>query len=549
MRRELVVIFLLLLISYPAVKALLQHGGYTSHDLTHHVVRQIDMDRLLSEGQFPPRWSGQLNNGYGYPTFLFNYPLPALVGEVFHKAGFNFLYSVKSVLFLSMILSILGMYLFLRSYLDSKLAAFLGAVFYLYAPHRFLNVYVAAALGSALGGAILPFVFWSLVMIKKTDKSIWVFMGSLFFALLVTAHNITILIFSIPILAFASLLVWESKKKRKLFEKYLLMFLLGIGLSAWFWLPAVWEKQYIRFDQIFGSFYENQFPNPQQLIRSAWGYGLSHPEKPEPGDMAYQIGMIHLLAVVFLILGVIALKKIRIVGTYAITFFSLSILLILKISQPLWQYLPLLYLVQFPLRFSSLSVFTASLAAALLVKYFPYSKIIFIFLFILVIYANRNHWNINQVIDPGEEYYLEKKTTTATFDEHLPKWGRRMEAQPVSKLEFIEGQGKLEILQEKSAQILAHVEASASSKIRLNQFYFPGWTIKIDGKKTRFNYLTDGESYGMPSFDIDKGKHIVLAEFKNTTNRNIADTVSMLTFLGWIGVLMIYFYTDIRRVK
>ncbi|MBI2334647.1 hypothetical protein HYU96_02500 [Candidatus Daviesbacteria bacterium] len=147
---SVLVYLLLLLLTFPAVRALFAPGGFTSHDLTHHVIRQISMDKLLSEGQFPPRWSGELNNGYGYPVFLFNYPLPAMVGEVFHKLGLGYVDSVKAVLLSSMLISVIGMYLFLYALLGSKLAAFLGAMFYLYAPLRFLNVYVSAAVGSAL---------------------------------------------------------------------------------------------------------------------------------------------------------------------------------------------------------------------------------------------------------------------------------------------------------------------------------------------------------------------------------------------------------------
>ena len=89
------------------------------------------MDKLLSEGQFPPRWSGDLAFGYGYPLFIFNYPLPPLIGEVFHMSGLNFLDSVKAVFFLSLITSTVGMYLFLKSLFNSKLAAILGSLFYL----------------------------------------------------------------------------------------------------------------------------------------------------------------------------------------------------------------------------------------------------------------------------------------------------------------------------------------------------------------------------------------------------------------------------------
>src|SRR3989338_11574751 len=114
MKKDLLVILLLILLSTLASKSLFIPGAFTSHDLTHHVVRQISMDKILSEGQFPPRWSGDLNNGYGYPVFLFNYPLPAMLGEVFHKAGLGFVDSVKAVLFTSIILSVVGMYLFLK---------------------------------------------------------------------------------------------------------------------------------------------------------------------------------------------------------------------------------------------------------------------------------------------------------------------------------------------------------------------------------------------------------------------------------------------------
>src|SRR3989344_6782078 len=149
MKKELLVIILLLLFTFPAVKSLFQEGAYTSHDLTHHVVRQIDMHRLLSEGQFPPRWSGDLAFGYGYPLFIFNYPLPPLIGEVFHKTGLNFLDSVKAVFFLSLITSTVGMYLFLKSLFNSKLAAILGSLFYLYAPIHIITVYVSGSPGAS----------------------------------------------------------------------------------------------------------------------------------------------------------------------------------------------------------------------------------------------------------------------------------------------------------------------------------------------------------------------------------------------------------------
>ena len=526
MKKEILIILLLLLVSIPAVKSLFIPGGFTSHDLTHHIIRQIDMDRLFSEGQFPPRWSGELNNGYGYPVFLFNYPLPALLGELFHKLGFNFLYSVKAVLFSSVILSVLGMYLFLRSYLGSNLAAFLGAMFYLYAPIRFLNVYVSASVGSALALGILPFVFWAL---KKGN----VLAGSIFLAFLILSHNVTALIFAPVLLVFGFFL---AKKVRKT----IIIFLLGLGLSAWFWLPAILEKQYIRFDEIYLGFYKDQFISLWQLLRSPWGYGLSHPQNPEPGDMSYQLGLVHILVMIFLTAAIFIFRKIRKIGLFILFFFILSLFLMNKISKPFWDFVPFMPMIQFPLRFSAISVFMASIGAALLVKYLPFKKLLSLGLLLLVIYANRNHWNINQVFDPGENYYLSLKTTSASFNEHLPKWGRVMEKGSPAKLEFVEGEGpstSLRIFKDQSAKVLAVFEATAAAKLRFNQFYFPGWEIKIDDKKADFNYLIDGESYGLSVFDIDPGLHQVKAEFKNTPDRSLADAISLISVIVWLVLL------------
>lgn len=531
MKKEFLVIILLLIVSFPAVRALLLPGGFTSHDLTHHVVRQISMDKLLSEGQFPPRWSGELNNGYGYPVFLFNYPLPAMFGEIFHKLGMGYVDSVKAVLFSSMILSILGMYLFLKALLQDRLAAFLGALFYLYAPIRFLNVYVSAAVGSALALGILPFIFWSLVEIRNRKK--WAFpVGALSLAALITAHNVTTLIFAPVLLAFSA----AGYGRRNL----VIMFLLGLGLSAWFWMPALWEKQYTRFDQIYVGFYQDQFVSIGQLIRSPWGYGLSHPQNPEPGDMSYQLGLIHILAIlVFSIWYIVYGRKseAKILGLFILVSFFVSVFLMLKISLPIWQSLPFLSLIQFPLRFSAIAIFCASIVAALLIKQLPYEKIIFIILLVLVIYANRNHWNINEKFDPGEDYYLNLKTTSTSFGEHLPKWGKIMDKKPSGKLEFVIGAGEIRVVKDKSNYLLAEVSTSDSAKLRFNQLYFPGWEIKIDDQKADFNYLVAGESHGLPIFNIDKGLHTVQAEFKNTPVRNLADTASFISVILWGGML------------
>ncbi len=540
MKKEILIILLLLLVSVPAGRSLLLPGGFTSHDLTHHIVRQISMDKLLKEGQFPPRWSGDLAYGYGYPVFLFNYPLPALAGEIFHIAGFNFLNSVKAVLFLSIILSALGMYLFLKSLLKSCRAAFLGAVFYLYAPIHLIVVYVSGAAGASLGLAFPPFLFWAIVKLWQGNNK-FVLVGALSLAGLILSHNITAFLFAPVILAFVIILrfLTERKPGYYFFRNIILMFVMGLGLSAFFWLPALGEKQFIRYDQLMKQIYTDHFPTLRQIIYSPWGYGLSHPKSPA-GGMSYQVGLIHLGVTIITIplLWVLRKKKeFLLIGSFAVLSFIISIFFMLELSLSLWRSLPFLSYVQFPVRILIIPVFSASLLAGLLIKYLPWKNLLFVVLLCLVFYANRNHLGINQKYDPGEDYYLSLKTSSTSFDENLPIWVTNMRTDTgQGKFSFVSGTGNINILENKSAKVLVQFDSTSSAKLRFNQYYFPGWQIKVDGKKVNLNYLYI-ENNGLPDFDIAAGSHQILAEFKNTMIRNIADGISIISVVIWSVLL------------
>ena len=389
MKKDFLIICLLLVLTIPAVKSLFIPGGFTSHDMTHHVVRQISMDKLLSEGQFPPRWSGDLAYGYGYPVFLFNYPFPAIIGEAFHKAGFNFVDSVKGVLFLSLILSTLGMYLFLKSLFNSYLSAFLGAVFYLYSPIHMIVVYVSGSVGASMGLVFPPFIFWAIVKLRHTKNSKFLLIGAMSFAGLVLSHNISAFIFTPVIFFFVIILkLIASKKENPYFlRNIVLMFLFGLSLSAFFWLPAMGEKQFIRYDQLIKRVYLDQFPTLEQIIYSPWGYGLSHPKSPE-GGMSYQIGLIHILVMIILVFCMWFFRKSKqflTFGLFSLFLFMVAIFFMLEISLPLWDNLPFLSYIQFPVRILIVPVFSASLAMALILKYLPWRKVLFTFFLILVL--------------------------------------------------------------------------------------------------------------------------------------------------------------------
>ena len=523
MKRDLIAIFLLIILSVPAIKDLFRPGAYTSHDLTHHIVRTINMDQLLSQGQFPPRWSDALNYGYGYPLFLFNYPLPSIVAVGFHHLGFDYIWSVKLTFALSMTLSAVFAYILFTYLWRNRRAGFVSSLFFVYAPIRFLNVYVSATFGNAVAFMFVPLIFYALAKAGRGEATkLSNIAGGLSLAGLMLSHNIMALMF-LPIIGLFFLLHANRYS--------LLTITLGLGLSAWFWLPATLEKSLLRYDTTLVGFYKTHFPSLKQLFRSPWGYGFSHPGT-ELDDMSFQIGLAHIL-VVFLSLILLTKTKHKLLPGFFLIIFFTSIFFMLSVSEPLWKTIPLLSYLQMPWRLLAVSIFAASALAGFVTRKFPSAAI---FLGVLVITANRNHWHINQIFDPGENYYLNINNTTTMASEHLPKGADKFDNFPpaTSKLAF---DSNVTYAQNNAFSLTASITATQDSQLKFNQIYFPGWQYWLDGQNTIPTY---SPSRPLPTFTIPAGTHTFAARFSRTPIRAGADIISLVSLLG----LTLYVFTS-----
>lgn len=543
-KKALLILLLLLLISLPAVRDLFKPAAFTSHDLTHHIVRLIHMDKILSEGQIPPRWTGELNWGYGYPLFNFNYPLPSLLGVVFHRLGLDYIWSVKMVLAFSMIASIFTAYVLFRL-MFGTLGGFLGAVFYVYAPIRFINVYVSATVGNALAFVFVPLVFWGIYGLHKRFEFKYVLGGSLGLAGLILSHNIMAMMFAPVILSFAFVLWLITKNKTAYYWRASALITLGLGMSAFFWLPVIFEKKLILYDKILENFYSAHFPTLKQLIHSPWGYGFSMPGEQDDA-MSFQIGLAHIFVFLFslLIVSKRGIKKSGFWPLYFLSWFILTIFLMLKISLFFWKNLPFLSYVQMSWRFLAITIFTASTLAGWLIKTVNYRRLWFIFLLVLVLYANRNHLRINQVFDPGEEFYLERNDTTTMAAEHLPLWitDPIPKIEPETKIEIASGSGQVTMMTTQSAYLAANVFVDKLSKIVVNQVYYPYWRIKVNHQEIDYDYRSKF-ARGFPIFFLKPGSYLIEAKLMETPLRLGADLIS----LGSIVVFVILTILNIKK--
>lgn len=546
MRKKFILI-LLLVLSVPSVRELFLPGAYTSHDLTHHIVRTIHMDKILAEGQIPPRWTGDLNFGYGYPLFLFNYPLPQALAAGVHRLGFSYIWSVKLVMAVSMIASLYFAYVLFAYLFRSEAAGIAGGLFYLYAPIRFINIYVSATFGNAVAFAFVPLVFWSIVHSKRGEASAKsLLVGAVSLAGLVLSHNIMALMFIPAILLFVIVSAVDRPKKYY-WRNAIAILALGFGISAFFLIPATFERSLIRYDVALIDFYRSHFPTIGQLIHSPWGYGFSHPGTGEDA-MSFQIGLAHLfVAGVFLLLAVFRLmmrKKVDLVPLYFLLIFAISVFLTLQVSDFIWQAVPFLPYLQMPWRLLAVAVFGASGLAAYMVSVSKMRAVLAFLLVILVLYANRNHIHINQRLEVSDQDYLSINNSTTMASEHLPKGSDKFDYQPVSSEKIVPLGTEIDVdyLKNTSGLVVVELAASEPADFRFNQVYFPGWQFTIDGQKILPRYKNP---YPLPEFSIGEGKHTFRAYFGRTPVRKAGDLISTASLI--LALVVVFKYDLLRK--
>ncbi len=551
---KLLLPLLVVLVALPLVLGIIGPGFYSLHD-DMHVAWLYEMDRAVKGGQLPPRWVPDLSFGYGYPLFNFVYPLPFYLGELFYLGGISLVGSTKLVYALSLLLSGVTMYLFLRRNFG-ELFSFLGATLYVYTPYRAVDVYVRGAIGEALAFVFIPLVGWAIDrLIKKGDRKDVGFLG-IAFALLILSHNITLLMATPFFLLYGLFLIILVKKRKKAVLDLIFGFLLGAGISSFFWLPAIWEKRYMVADTVFN--FRDHFPFIKQLIIPSWGYGISI---WGPNDeMSFQIGIVNLLAGAICGLGFCWLwlvKKIEKKELVLLGWGFLSLVVVLFLmnirSDFVWRLIPLFPYFQFPWRFLIMATFLISFLAAGIEKVpvrLKYKQGLALFLLILAPVLTLNYFRPEKVFpERTDEYFMNRyfanKTKTGYKQEissvyltlkeeylRLPLWTKeRPETLPGEKIEV--EKGEVIYSEESPTRFTAEVEVPVTTKLIFHNYYYPGWEAYLDGQKKEVEV---NQPHGDISLQIPQGEHQALFQFKETPLRMFTNLVSLFSIIVTLGL-------------
>ncbi len=543
---------------------LLQPGLPNTADGALHLYRTVELDQCWQDGVYYPRWAPDLFLGYGYPIFNFYAPLLYYLAEVLHVLGLSFVGAIKAVQVGAFLVYGLGMYVFAREIMGRK-PALLAAAAYVYAPYRFKEAFVQGNYPQFLALALLPLVFWAFHKIIALRRPTYIIVGACLYGALILSHNITAMLAS-PFLALYIIWMILHAYRNRVFGKNLVSealpslaaLTLALGLTAFFWLPALYEKRWVQLDLLTRGFFEfrQYFLSLGELLAPSppLDTAASNPYMPfNLGTAQVFLSLVAMLAL-FPRFGLRREEKSHLL--FALVSLLLCVFMMLPASTPLWEHVPLLAFTEFPWRLVGLAgLFTALLAGmslrlsrarvsdrasyiALALGLVLVPMTTFVYLYprqpfveypdptpadIIEFELETQAWGTTS----GSEYLTIWLTEKPEESPLLPLYRAK---QPLSKLD---GQ---HLPPEVQAEMLSHSVVSESYRFtspqafiaRFNTFYFPGWRAYLDGKSVAVQI---SQPHALIEVAIPPGEHILHLRFENTPIRWLANGLSLAALL------------------
>lgn len=524
------VLFIAVIFIFFSSSLLFNNKIFITHDSEPQIVRIGAFYKSLMDGQIPPRWAGDLNFGFGDPALIFFFPLQGYLGSFFHIIGFSLQDSYKAIMILSFVLAPVFFYLWLRFKFDRP-TCFVAALFYGLSPYHFLDIFVRGQLGEMLAFVFIPLVFLSIERIKKNQNIGNVFIGALFYFLLILSHNILSLIFSF-IFAFYIILLNFGKIKIILINSFFL--LLGLFLSAFFWLPALFEAKFINSKLFVAGMYNDHFIKLSNLIHSEWGYGSYINSQ---GGLAPQIGIFHFLFFVFSFFAFIKFKTERKKILFWFFIALLSIFMTTSFSSFIWNKSHIIQQFQFPWRLMAL----ASFAIAVLIPYglLAINKKFYPVIILTVIVLSFPYSKANGWTHKSDKFYFNYPGTAAYHGEATTIWVAGDESNfAKNQVEIVSGEGEVRDVVKKSNKHIFQINAKTDVEILDNTVYFPGWSVISNGKKIPIEFQNSNHR-GFVTFRLPEGSHKVNVLFKESPVRFISNVISLLA-LAFVIILVIF---------
>lgn len=500
------------------------HTGFfrTIDDIT--TVRVEHLARELKRGEwvnnFPVRWAADLSHGYGYPIYTFYAPLSYYVGSTLMIiANLSDIVATKAIYAFPLLI---GSYLF---YWASRrrlewLSAISATIVYTVFPFRGFDTYIRGGVGEAWAMAFLPALVGGLFLIQDGNK-FGKYIVAIFLALSILSHNISALLILSFVLIYGVIFLFKKKD-------FWLSVVLGLGLSTFFWMPMIAYLNIVKitYSESIGDKLLVFLEPVQKLVNFNFTYVPMKTHTP----LIFYIFLTSL--VVFILKRKILHNEKRVSFLFWLSISLIMYSLLSEVSKPFWQFtLPVSRLLQFPWRLLILMSVTIPMSIgyatqSLQQKISKYTYALMIsasMLIFLPFFAPKeySYFYSYSAEDSGP-------CATSVGEEYLPIWTKKCITSGNNSDIFFFG-GDFEETYNSKIVIEGVVDTEADTEFEVNNYYFPGWTVYVDGKKVPVEYTYS--KHGLFKAKVTQGRHNLTVKYTKTNVMWVADIITLLTLM------------------
>jgi hypothetical protein len=551
---------------------LLQPGLPGTADTPIHFYRTLEYAHSWGPGVVYPRWAPHLAYGYGYPLWNFAPPLPYLIPLALHAAGLSLEASLKGLMILTALGYGLGAYLFVRDSLGPE-SGLVAAAMYTLAP---LALREALLYGGNypqyLAIGLYPWVLWRLrrASLAEEHRPLNIVLAAVCYGAVILSHLFHALILTPVALAYASVLWLNNRRAIRRLGASVLALGLGLLWTAFFWLPALVERNFTRaVEDIFVSvspFYV-RFLSWSELF--AWPQALdvraANPWVPfSLGPAALLLGGLGLLALVTnkstgrqvdkSMIQRVSESADPLAHYHGLFFFSLlalSVFMVLPASNWFWANIPFLAVGEFPWRLLGLAnLGLAFLGGASIGWASPPTRgalaggatLVVLLSSVVYLYPFRPFVRYGETLADMAGYELASQAIgTTTLGEYLPQWVTSVPstsplAEALAKGDLIQKLDRASLPEGATVQLLDHTAVSDGYQFnsmepfqaRFLTYYFPGWMAYLDGQPID---IAVEPGNGLIMVPVPAGSHELLLRFGDTPLRVASNAITGLTLV------------------
>jgi hypothetical protein len=356
-------------------------------------------------------------------------------------------------------------------------------------------------------------------------------------------------------------------------------FFLALGLSAFFWAPALLERDYVQLHMSYSTRnndFRQNFIGLGEILAPPDGVDTSLMNPP----IRVHLGLAQvILAVAGLFLGIAHWRDGERRGLVAVSALAAGVMVWMSTpaSQFLWERLPLLRFVQFPWRLIGraglpIALLAGAFAAAVTAKVdsleiAPLSNsrvhipdILLLLVAAILVLASFPHTYpplgyCSRAADPTikDLFSYEQRNQRpglAASGSFFPVWVEERPTEsplvdqygsdvPVERFDETRLPAGARVVDAHYGWNSAKLTVQSPNPFRARHlsFYFPGWRAWIDGERVD---IVPSDPDGLITFEVPEGRHTVRVGFGETKLRLGADGISLLSIIA-LGVLTVWF--------